>query len=183
MQILYHRARQKASIFNGFWTFFLAQTVVNPVTGRWAFGCSICSPSMSQRYCCGVSVFTSDSERGHWYAPCSSRLYSRMKPPFSQYKPLIRSRRRPQNKNNHRNGYSPVPASYVPPIRFKHSAKDRKRRHLVVKTKYRLFLVALLHGSYPMPVMSSYCLIEGHLRRVFFVVTGRECRSGSFAWR
>ena len=65
MQILYLRARQKASIFNGFWTFFLAQTVLNPVTGRWAFGCSICSPSMSQRYCCGVKVFTSDSERGH----------------------------------------------------------------------------------------------------------------------
>ena len=44
---------------------FPVQTAVNPVTGRWAFGCSICSPSMSQRYCCGVSVFTSDSERGH----------------------------------------------------------------------------------------------------------------------
>ena len=43
---------------------------------------------MSQRYCCGVSTFTSDSERGHWYAPCSSRLYSRMKPSFSQYKSL-----------------------------------------------------------------------------------------------
>ena len=57
-------------------------------------------PSMSQRYCCGVSVFISDSERGHWYAPCSSRLYSRMKPSFSQYKPLIRSRRRPQNRNS-----------------------------------------------------------------------------------
>ena len=31
-------------------TYFPAQTVVNPVTGRWAFGCSICSPSMSQRF-------------------------------------------------------------------------------------------------------------------------------------
>ena len=65
MQILYHRTRQKTSIFNGSQPLFSAQTVVNPVTGRWAFGCSICSPSMSQRYCCGVKVFTSDSERGH----------------------------------------------------------------------------------------------------------------------
>ena len=38
--------------------------------------------------------------------------------------------------SNHHNGYSSVPASYVPPIRFKHSVKDRKRRYLVVKTKY-----------------------------------------------
>lgn len=68
---LYHKAERKASIFNGFWTFFLAQTVLNPVTGRWAFGCSICSPSMSQRYCCGVKAFTSDSERVHWYNPLS----------------------------------------------------------------------------------------------------------------
>ena len=98
-QILYHRMRQKSQCFQWFSPISPAQTVVNPVTGRWAFGCSICSPSMNQRYCCGVSTFTSDSERGHWYAPCSSRLYSRMKPSFSQYKPLIRSRR-PQNRNS-----------------------------------------------------------------------------------
>ena len=28
--------------------------------------------------CCGVSERASDSLRGHWYAPCSRRLYSRM---------------------------------------------------------------------------------------------------------
>ena len=100
MRKLYHKSGQKASVFNGFRPHSSAQTVVNPVTGRWAFGCSICSPSMSQRYCCGVSVFASDSERGHWYAPCSRRLYSRMKPSFSQYSPLIRSRRLPQNRNS-----------------------------------------------------------------------------------
>ena len=100
MRKLYYKTARKASVFNGFQAIFPVQTAVNPVTGRWAFGCSICSPSMSQRYCCGVKVFTSDSERGHWYAPCSSRLYSRIKPSFSQYKPLIRSRRRPQNRNS-----------------------------------------------------------------------------------
>ena len=100
MRKLYCKTARKASVFNGFQAIFPVQTAVNPVTGRWAFGCSICSPSMSHRYCCGVSVFTSDSERGHWYAPCSRRLYSRMKPSFSQYSPLMRSRRRPQNRNN-----------------------------------------------------------------------------------
>ena len=65
MRKLYHKSERKASVFNGFQSLFSAQTALNPVTGRWAFGCSICSPSMSQRYCCGVSVFTSDSERGH----------------------------------------------------------------------------------------------------------------------
>lgn len=65
MRKLYYKAARKASIFNGFPSLFSAQTALNPVTGRWAFGCLICSPSMSQRYCCGVKVFTSDSERGH----------------------------------------------------------------------------------------------------------------------
>ena len=65
MRKLYYKTARKASIFNGFPSLFSAQTALNPVTGRWAFGCSICSPSMSQRYCCGVKVFTSDSERGH----------------------------------------------------------------------------------------------------------------------
>ena len=37
-----------------------------------------------------------------------------------------------------------------------------------MKTKYRLFLVALLYGSYPMPVMFSYCLIGSYLRGWFF---------------
>ena len=66
----------------------------------------------------------------------------------------------------------------VPSIRFKHSVKDRKRRYLVVKTKYRHFLVAPLYGSYPMPVMFSYCLIGNYLARcVFFfcvVISGIE---------
>ena len=36
------------------------------VTALWALGCSIFSPSISQRYCYGVSFLTSVSERGHW---------------------------------------------------------------------------------------------------------------------
>lgn len=74
--------------------------MLNPTTGRCAFGCSIFSPSISHRYCCGVRLRTSFSLRGHWYAPRSKRLYRRMKPSFSQYRPLIRSRRRPQNRNS-----------------------------------------------------------------------------------
>ena len=59
------------------------------------------TPTDTTNYnCCGVSERASDSLRGHWYAPCSRRLYSRMKPSFSQYRPLMRSRRLPQNRNS-----------------------------------------------------------------------------------
>lgn len=71
-----------------------------PPTAWCAFGCSICSPSMSHRYCCGVRLRTSFSLLGHWYTPCSNLLYSRRKPSPSQYKPLSRSRRLPQNRNS-----------------------------------------------------------------------------------
>ena len=53
---------------------FQCYTILRPVTALCALGCSIFSPSISQRYCCGVSIFTSTSDLGHWYAPCSSLL-------------------------------------------------------------------------------------------------------------
>ena len=37
----------------------------NPVTSLFAFGCSIDSPSISHRYCCGVIVLTSSLFLGH----------------------------------------------------------------------------------------------------------------------
>ena len=61
--------------------------------------------------------------------------------------------------------------SIVACLIFTYSVKDRKRRYLVVKTKYRqFFLVAHLYGSYPMPVMFSYCLI-GSYGRVLFLMS------------
>ena len=65
-----------------------------------AFGCSTFNPSINQRYCCGVNCRSSRSFRGHWYTPRSRRLYRRMKPSCSQYRPLIRSRRRPQKRKS-----------------------------------------------------------------------------------
>ena len=73
---------------------------LSPVTGRCAFGCSTFNPSINQRYCCGVNCRSSRSFRGHWYTPRSRRLYRRMKPSCSQYRPLIRSRRRPQKRKS-----------------------------------------------------------------------------------
>ena len=37
-----------------------------------------------------------------------------------------------------------------------------------MKTRHRLFLVALLYGSYPMSVMFSYCLIGNYLSQGSF---------------
>ena len=67
---------------------------------RIAFGCSILSPSRSQRLCCVVSSNASVSLRGHWNFPLSSLLYRSRKPSPSQSNPLMRSHRLPQNKNN-----------------------------------------------------------------------------------
>ena len=41
------------------------QTILSPDTGLCALGCSILSPSISQRYCCGVSRRTSSPFLGH----------------------------------------------------------------------------------------------------------------------
>ena len=57
-------------------------------------------PSISQRYGVGVSIFTSSADLGHFDAPCSSLLYSRMNPSRAQYSPFSRSRFRPQNRNS-----------------------------------------------------------------------------------
>ena len=75
-------------------------TILSPVTALCAFGWSTFSPSMSQRYCCGVSSRASVSLRGHWNTPFSNRLYSSTNPFPSQYSALIRSRRLPQNRNS-----------------------------------------------------------------------------------
>ena len=68
-----------------------AYMVVNPVTGRWALGWSMLSPSISHRYCCGVSSRASSPVLGHWKVPASNRLYNSRKPLPSQRRPLIRS--------------------------------------------------------------------------------------------
>ena len=73
-------------------------TYSGAVTGRTEFFGSIVSPSISHRNCCGVRLFTSSSLRGHTNLPCSSLLYSRRKPSFSQTSPLILSDFRPQNR-------------------------------------------------------------------------------------
>ena len=73
-------------------------TLLRP--SRIAFGCSIFSPSRSQRLCCVVSSNASVSLRSHWNFPLSSLLYRSRKPSPSQSNPLIRSHRLPQNKNN-----------------------------------------------------------------------------------
>ena len=52
----------------------------NPLTALCAFGCSTFSPSISQRYCSGVSRLASASLRGYWKLPDSRRLYSSRKP-------------------------------------------------------------------------------------------------------
>ena len=49
-------------------------TISNPLICLWAFGWSILSPSMSQRYCCMVRALASLSFRGHWKMPDSRRL-------------------------------------------------------------------------------------------------------------
>ena len=54
--------------------------MLSPFTGRWAFGCSALSPSMSHRYCCALSFCTSAQLLGHWKLPLSSRLYSSRNP-------------------------------------------------------------------------------------------------------
>ena len=84
--------------WNHFWankkaevTPFFCYIMLNPHAGLCAFGCSIFSPSMSQRYCCGVMAFASCAVLGHWYTPCSRRLYTRTNPSPSQYRPLILS--------------------------------------------------------------------------------------------
>ena len=46
-----------------------------------------------------LHLFAHDNSASKTGFSCSSRLYNRMKPSFSQYKPLMRSRRRPQNRN------------------------------------------------------------------------------------
>lgn len=74
--------------------------MLNPVTFLCALGCSTCSPSISQRYCWGVSNFDSCSERGHWYFPYSNLLYKRINPSFSQYNALSLSLRRPQKRKS-----------------------------------------------------------------------------------
>ena len=75
-------------------------TISSPLTGLCALGWSMLNPSMSQRYCWGVSARASLSLRGHWKLPLSNRLCSSTKPLPSQYRALIRSRRRPQNRNS-----------------------------------------------------------------------------------
>ena len=69
--------------------------MLNPVISLCAFGCSILSPSISHRYCCGVIALASLSFRGHWKTPDSSRLYNSTNPLPSQYSALILSRRPP----------------------------------------------------------------------------------------
>lgn len=52
-----------------------------------------------------------------------------------------------------------------------------------MKTRYRLFLVALLYGSYPMSVMFSYCLIGSYPHLLFFLfIAYRQTLSG-FSYR
>ena len=79
---------------------FRIHTISSPLTGLCALGWSMLNPSMSHRYCWGVSARASLSLRGHWKLPLSNRLYSSTKPLPSQYSALIRSRRRPQNRNS-----------------------------------------------------------------------------------
>ena len=57
------------------------------------------SCSISHRYCCAVSCRASPPFLGHWKLPLSSRLYTSTNPSPSQYSPLSRSFRRPQNRN------------------------------------------------------------------------------------
>lgn len=78
--------------------FFWLYTISSPLTGLCALGWSMLNPSMSHRYCCGVSARASLSLRGHWKLPDSKRLYSSTKPLPSQYSALIRSRRRPHEQ-------------------------------------------------------------------------------------
>ena len=66
-------------------------TLLRP--SRIAFGCSIFSPSRSQRLCCVVSSNASVSLRGHWNFPLSSLLYRSKNPSPSQSSPLMRSHR------------------------------------------------------------------------------------------
>ena len=74
------------------------QIFSSPWTGLCAFGCSTFRPSMSRRYCWGVSSLASASLRGHWKLPPSRSLYSSRNPSPSQYSPLLRSRRRPHDR-------------------------------------------------------------------------------------
>ena len=97
---LYHETKWKTNVFNDSWIFFFAHVALESVVGRCVFGCSICTPFMSYRYCYSDKASPPDPKRGHWYTLCSSHLYSRMMPSFSQYKPLIWSRRCPQNRGN-----------------------------------------------------------------------------------
>ena len=81
---------------------FQCYTILRPVTALCALGCSIFSPSISQRYCCGVNRRTSFSFCGRWYAPAPAAysLYSRMHPSRSLQNSLMQSRRLPQNRNS-----------------------------------------------------------------------------------
>ena len=61
---------------------------------------AIVIPFISQSNCSCVMLMASCLFRCHWKGPALSRLYRRINPSCSQYKPLIRSRRRPQNRNS-----------------------------------------------------------------------------------
>lgn len=68
---LYHKTAENPSVYAGFRLFYKTVFGVIFCTAR---GCSTDSPSMSQRYFCGVSSRTSSGVLGHCSLPFSKRL-------------------------------------------------------------------------------------------------------------
>ena len=90
----------KSQLFISFSHLFLLYTILNPLTVLFAPGCSISSPSMSQRYCCAVNARASSPVLGHLKLPASNRLYASTNPSPSQHSAFTLSLRRPQNRKS-----------------------------------------------------------------------------------
>ena len=71
INLLYHKTAENPSVYAVFRLFYKTVFGVIFCTAR---GCSTDSPSMSQRYCCGVSSRTSSGVLGHCSLPFSKRL-------------------------------------------------------------------------------------------------------------
>ena len=89
--------RENKKIFSLFCT--KDQKSFFPLEGWIAFGCSMDSPSRSQRYSCLVRGRTSDEVLGHWNLPDSRRLYKSTNPVLSKYNALILSALLLQKRN------------------------------------------------------------------------------------
>lgn len=75
-------------------------TISRPFMGLWALDWPTLSPSMSQRYCCGVRLLTSLLYRGHWRISGLQVFVKQNKSMPAQYRALILSHRPLQKRDS-----------------------------------------------------------------------------------